>query len=110
MPGLVEADDDGLYVLKFRGAAQGPLALVAEVVAGEVARALGLLVPELVTAGSWIPRWGRRPDPDVRELIERSGGRNLGMDFLRGALPFRPGGGPRAGRADRGRWCGSMRW
>ena len=48
MPGLVEADDDGLYVLKFRGAGQGPLALVAEVVGGELARALGLLMPELV--------------------------------------------------------------
>src|SRR5262245_65711083 len=48
LPGLVEADDDGLYVVKFRGAAQGPKALVAEVIAGELARALGLPVPELV--------------------------------------------------------------
>lgn len=94
MPGLVEADDDGLYVLKFRGAAQGPKALVAEVIAGEIGRSLGLSVPELV-ALQLDPQLGAaEPDAEVRELIERSGGLNLGVDFLPGALPFRPGVGP----------------
>ena len=93
MPGLVEADDDGLYVLKFRGAGQGPKALVAEVLAGELARAAGLPVPELV----WIeldPALGAaEPDPEIQELIASSGGRNVGLDFLPSALPFVPGAG-----------------
>lgn len=91
MPGLVEADDDGLYVLKFHGAAQGPLVLVAEVIAGLVGQALGLIIPELVFIELDARLGAAEPDPDVRELIERSGGRNLGVDFLPGALPFRPG-------------------
>jgi len=90
MPGLVEADDDGLYVLKFRGAGQGTLALVAEVVVGELARALGLPVPEL-TLAEVDPALGRaEPDPEIQELIEASGGTNLGVDFLPGALPYSP--------------------
>jgi hypothetical protein len=90
LPGLVEADDDGLYVLKFRGAGQGPAALVAEVLAGELARAIGLTVPELVTV-DLDPDLGRaEPDPEIRELIEASAGLNLGVDFLPGALPFTP--------------------
>ncbi len=88
MPGLVEADDDGLYVVKFRGAGQGPGALVAEVVAGELGRALGLPVPELVVA-EIAPELGHaEPDPEIQELIEASPGANAGMDFLPGALPF----------------------
>jgi hypothetical protein len=88
MPGLVEADDDGLYVLKFRGAGQGPLALVAEVLAGEVGRSLGLRVPELVLL-EVDPALGRaEPDPEIQDLIAASGGVNLGVDFLPGALPF----------------------
>lgn len=94
MPGLVEADDDGLYVLKFRGAAQGPRVLVAEVIAGEIARSLGLPVPELVFVELDSRLGAAEPDSEVRELIERSGGVNLGVDFLPGALPFRPGIGP----------------
>jgi HipA-like kinase len=94
LPGLVEADDDGLYVLKFRGAGQGPKALLAEVIAGELARAAGLPVPELV----WIeldPELGRaEPDPEIQELIAASGGRNVGMDFLPGALTYNPAAGP----------------
>src|SRR5438105_3692090 len=91
MPGLVEADDDGLYVVKFRGAGQGPLALVAEVVAGELARALGLPVPELVTVDV-DPALGRaEPDPEIQDLITASGGLNVGLDFLPGALPFDDG-------------------
>jgi hypothetical protein len=90
MPGLVEADDDGLYVLKFRGAGQGPKALAAELVAGEVARALGLPVPELVFVELDPALGAAEPDPEIQELIAASGGRNLGMDFLPGALPFTP--------------------
>jgi hypothetical protein len=90
MPGLVEADDDGLYVLKFRGAGQGPKALAAELVAGEVGRALGLPVPEIVFV-ELDPTLGHaEPDPEIQDLIAASGGRNLGMDFLPGALPFTP--------------------
>ncbi len=90
MPGLVEADDDGLYVLKFRGAGQGPLALAAEVVVGELARALGLPVPEL-TLAEVDPALGRaEPDPEIQELIQASAGTNLGVDFLPGALPYSP--------------------
>jgi hypothetical protein len=91
LPGLVEADDDGLYVLKFRGAGQGPRALVAELVAGEIGRALGLAVPEIVLIDV-DPELGRaEPDPEIQELIASSAGRNLGLDFLPGALAFVPG-------------------
>jgi HipA-like kinase len=90
LPALVEADDDGLYVLKFRGAGQGPRALVAEVVVGELARALGFLVPELVLA-ELDPVLGRaEPDPEIQDLLVASAGLNLGVDFLPGALPFNP--------------------
>ncbi len=92
LPGLVEADDDGLYVLKFRGAGQGPRALAAEVIVGELARGLGLRVPDLVTA-TVDPRLGAaEPDPEIQELIAASAGLNLGVDFLPGALPYSPAG------------------
>ena len=92
MPGLVEADDDGLYVLKFRGAGQGPLALVAEVIVGELARALGFLVPQLVRL-DLDPVLGRaEPDPEIQELILASGGINVGIDFLPGSLAYTPSG------------------
>jgi hypothetical protein len=88
LPGLVEADDDGLYVVKFRGAGQGLRALIAEVVIGELARAGGLLVPELVTVAI-DPRLGAaEPDPEIQDLITASAGTNLGVDFLPGALPY----------------------
>jgi hypothetical protein len=91
MPGLVEADDDGLYVLKFRAAGQGVKALVAEVVAGETGRALGLPVPELVLV-ELDPEIGRaEPDPEIQHLLRGSPGTNLGMDFLPGALSFGAG-------------------
>ena len=94
LPALVEADDDGLYVLKFFGAGQGPKALVAEVVAGELGRALGLPVPELVLV-ELDPVIGRaEPDPEIQDLLLASGGTNLGVDFLPGALPFSPAAGP----------------
>jgi hypothetical protein len=94
LPALVEADDDGLYVLKFRGAGQGRKALVAEVVAGELARALGFPVPELVLV-ELDPAIGRaEPDPEIQDLLLASAGTNLGVDFLPGALPFSPAAGP----------------
>ncbi|HEV2786914.1 MAG TPA: HipA family kinase [Solirubrobacteraceae bacterium] len=88
LPGLVEADDDGMYVTKFRGAGQGEKALVAEVVAGELGRALGLPVPELVVVDVDPALAAAEPDPEIQELIEASPGLNLGMDFLPGALPY----------------------
>ena len=92
LPGLVEADDDGLYVLKFRGAGQGPRALAAEVIVGELARALGLAVPDLVTI-DLDPRLGAaEPDPEIQDLIRASAGANLGVDFLPGALTYSPAG------------------
>ncbi len=90
LPALVEADDDGMYVLKFRGAGQGPKALVAELVAGEIGRLLGLRVPELVFL-ELDPALGRsEPDYEIRSLIQNSAGLNLGLDFLPGALPYTP--------------------
>ena len=90
LPGLVEADDDGLYVVKFTGAGQGPAELVSEVVVGELARALGLLVPELVVVEVDPALVRAEPDPEIRELVQASAGPNLGVDFLPGALPFVP--------------------
>src|ERR1700753_2294902 len=69
LPGLVEADDDGLYVTKFRGAGQGPRALVAEVIVGELARTLGLLMPELVRIEVDPRMAAAEPDPEIQELI-----------------------------------------
>jgi hypothetical protein len=93
LPGLTEADDDGLYVVKFRGAGQGVRALTAEVIVGELARALDLLVPELVTVELDPALGAAEPDPEIQELILSSAGSNLGVDFLPGALPYVPGGG-----------------
>jgi HipA-like protein len=90
LPGLVEADDDGLYVTKFRGAGQGVRALIAEVIVGELARRLGFLVPELVTVAIDARLGAAEPDPEIQELILGSEGENLGVDFLPGALAFTP--------------------
>jgi hypothetical protein len=88
LPGLMEAADDGLYVTKFRAAGQGERALVAEVVAGELTRAIGLPVPELAVV-EVAPALGlAEPDPEIQDLIVGSPGENLGMDFLPGALPM----------------------
>ncbi len=92
LPGLMEADDDGLYVVKFRGAGQGLRALVAEVIGGELARRLDLLVPELVDAELDPTLGAAEPDPEIQELIVGSAGSNLGVDFLPGALPYSPAG------------------
>ena len=90
LPALVEADDDGLYVLKFRGAGQGPKALVAEIVAGELGRALGLPVPEIVLADLDEALGRAEPDAEIQDLLAASVGLNLGMDFLPGALAYTP--------------------
>src|SRR5579875_2940864 len=88
LPAILEADDDGLYVLKFRGAGQGPKALIAELIAGEIGRALGLPVPEIVF-GNLDPVLGRsEPDFEIQGLIKASAGLNLALDFLPGALAF----------------------
>lgn len=92
LPGLMEAADDGLYVVKFRGAGQGTRALVAEIIAGELARALDLPVPEQVIV-EVDPALGQaEPDPEIQELIVASPGSNLGVDFLPGAATYAPGG------------------
>ena len=90
LPGLMEADDLGTYVVKFHGAGQGRKALVAEVIAGELARGLGLPVPDLVTV-QLDPALGvSEPDQEVQELLRASPGLNLGLDFLPGALDLDP--------------------
>jgi hypothetical protein len=90
MPAIVEADDLGLYVLKFRGAGQGPLALVAELVAGEIGRALGLKVPELVTMEVDAALGRNEADSEIRELLKASVGINLALDYLPGSATFDP--------------------
>jgi hypothetical protein len=91
LPGLVEADDDGLYVVKFRGAGQGTKALIAELVVGALGIAAGLPIPELVLVDI-DPELGRaEPDPEVGDLITSSPGLNVGLDFLPGALDYAPG-------------------
>ncbi|GIV96814.1 MAG: hypothetical protein KatS3mg057_1471 [Herpetosiphonaceae bacterium] len=90
LPAIIEADDDGLYVLKFRGAGQGPKALIAELICGELGRALGLPVPELVFV-ELDPALGRNePDGEIQALINASAGLNLALDLLPGALGFDP--------------------
>jgi hypothetical protein len=91
LPGLMEADDLGTYVVKWRAAGQGVNVLVAEVIAGELARALGLPVPALVTVDVAPELAVGEPDFEVQELLQRSAGRNLGLDYLPGALDFDAG-------------------
>ena len=90
LPGLMEADDLGTYVVKFHGAGQGRKVLVAEIVSGELARGLGLPVPELVTVELDPALGASEPDQEVQELLRASPGTNLGMDFLPGALDLDP--------------------
>jgi hypothetical protein len=90
LPGLVEADNLGTYVLKFRGAGQGPLALVAEIIGGELARRLGFLTPELALA-ELDPRIAKsEPDEEIQDLLAASAGLNLAVDYLPGSAGFDP--------------------
>src|SRR5687767_12848337 len=94
LPAIMEASDDGLYVVKFRGAGQGKRALIAELVAGELGRAAGLRVPELVLV-QLDPVLGRtEPDSEIRALLEASAGLNLALDYLPAAIMFDPIAGP----------------
>jgi hypothetical protein len=88
LPAVVEADDEGLYVLKFRGAGQGPKVLVAELVAGEIARAAGLAVPEIVFMDLDADLARTEPDAEIQALIRASAGLNVALDFLPGAVMF----------------------
>src|ERR1700677_5112933 len=88
LPAIVEADDLGLYVLKFRGAGQGPLALVAELVAGEVRRALCLKIPEIVFVEVDAALGRNEPDEEIRYLLRASVGLNLALDYLPGSTMF----------------------
>ena len=90
LPAIIEADDDGMYVLKFRGAGQGTKALIAELIAGELARAAGFLVPELVFVNLDPEIAKTEPDPEIQDLIRASGGVNLGLDYLPGSVMFDP--------------------
>jgi len=90
MPAVVEADDQGLYVLKFRGAGQGPKALVAEAISGGLARALDLPMPEIVLMDLDAELARTEADPEIQDLIRASAGLNLAMDYLPGAINFDP--------------------
>ena len=90
LPGLLEASDLGTYVVKFRSAGQGRKALVAEVIAGELARRLGLPVPELVAIELPAAIAPGEPDQEIQELLKASAGLNLGMDYLPGSLGYDP--------------------
>jgi hypothetical protein len=90
LPAIVEADDEGLYVLKFRGAGQGVQALIAELLSGEIARALGLAVPEIVLADVDADLARTEPDPEIWSLIHSSAGVNLALDYLPGSVMFDP--------------------
>jgi hypothetical protein len=90
LPAIVEASDDGLYVLKFRGAGQGPKALIAELVAGEIGRLAGLPVPEIVFIELPSDLARTEPDAEIQSLIGASAGLNLALDYLPGSVTFDP--------------------
>jgi hypothetical protein len=93
MPGLVEASDGNLYVVKMRGAGQGLLVLVAEIIVGELARTLGLNVPDIVLV-ELEPSFGRQErDAEIRDLLRASTGQNMGLAFLSGSTTFDPAAG-----------------
>src|ERR1700749_1537449 len=90
LPAIAEADDGFLYVLKFRGAGQGARALIAEIIGGEIARAMGLKVPEIVFA-NLDEAFGRtEPDEEIQDLLKASVGLNLALHYLSGAITFDP--------------------
>jgi hypothetical protein len=90
VPAIIEADDDGTYVAKFRGAAQGAKALVAEIVCGELGRLLGLPVPQLVLVDIDVMLSRSEPDPELQDLLRKSAGLNVALDYLPGALNWEP--------------------
>ena len=90
LPAIVEADDDGMYVLKFRGAGQGPKALIAELLCGELARHLGFRVPEIVFVDLDPDLARTEPDQEIQDLLHASAGLNLALDYLPGSVTFDP--------------------
>ncbi|MBC8167544.1 MAG: aminotransferase class I and II [Bryobacteraceae bacterium] len=110
LPAIVEGEDLGLYVLKFRGAGQGPLALVAELVAGEIGRVLGLKVPEIVFVDIDTALGRNEPDEEIRDLLRASTGINLALDYLPGSVMFDPAAGDTAESqvASRAVWFDSL--
>jgi hypothetical protein len=90
LPAIIEADDDGLYVLKFRGAGQGAKALIAELLAGEIGRIAGLPVPEIVFVELPAELARTEPDAEIQSLIQASVGLNIGLDYLPGSVTFDP--------------------
>jgi hypothetical protein len=110
LPAIVEGDDLGLYVLKFRGAGQGPLVLVAELIAGEIGRSLGLNVPEIVFMDVDSALGRNEPDEEVRDLLRASIGLNLGLDYLPGSVMFDPAAGDTAdpGIASKAVWFDAL--
>ncbi|GAC1427100.1 MAG: hypothetical protein NVSMB7_03850 [Chitinophagaceae bacterium] len=90
MPAIAEADDDFLYVIKFRGAGQGPKSLIAELIGGEIARALGLKVPEIVFAILDTAFGRTEPDEEIQDLLKASAGLNIGLHYLSGSIAFDP--------------------
>jgi hypothetical protein len=105
LPAVMEVDDLGTYVVKFRGAGQGQKALIAEIISAGLARACGLLVPDLVTVDVDPAMAPGEPDQEIQDLLRASGGLNLGVDFLPGALDFETG----AGTVDAG-LAGKIMW
>jgi hypothetical protein len=90
LPGIVEADDSGMYVVKFRGAGQGPKVLTAELIAGQLAHAAGLRRPELAFIELDAELARTEPDPEIQHLIRASAGLNLALDYLPGSVTFDP--------------------
>jgi hypothetical protein len=90
LPAIIEADDAGMYVLKFRGAGQGPKALIAELVVGELARVAGVAVPEIVLVELGADLARTEPDSEIQQLIRESAGLNLALDYLPGSVTFDP--------------------
>ncbi len=90
LPAIAEADDDFLYVLKFRGAGQGVRALIAELLGGEIARAVGLRVPEIVFANIDEAFGRTEPDEEIQDLLKFSVGENLALHYLSGAITYDP--------------------
>lgn len=88
LPAIVEADDDGLYVLKFRGAGQGAKALIAELLGGEIGRVLGFKIPEIVFVELDADLARTEPDPEIQDLLKASDGLNLALDYLPGSIMF----------------------